>query len=96
MASRSGLAGLVDLPPVNEYQASFGHVVGFAVNKVISFSLQQIIDLIFIVEMFAGHGKCRFPADTVNGNPIFRSLIDDLFHSVSFPDWDRVKIVNII
>ena len=70
MAAGACLAGLMNLVSVNEHKASACDKVGPSVNEIIPFSLQQIVYLIFIVEMFAGHGKGCLPADAVYGNAV--------------------------
>ena len=57
MTAGTGLAGLVNLISVNEHQASACYMAGPPVNEIIPLSLQQIVYLIFIMKMFAGHGK---------------------------------------
>ena len=67
MAAGAGLAGLMNLVSVNEHKASACDMVGPSVNEIIPLSLQQIVYLIFIMEMFTGHGKGCLPADAVYG-----------------------------
>lgn len=83
MTAGTGLACLVNLISVNEHQASACNMAGPPVNEIIPLSLQQIVYLIFIMKMFAGHGKGGIPADTVYGDAVGLFSIYDLFHNRS-------------